>query len=50
MDSRVRREISKEDEEKPKRCYYNDKGEVNCLNILSNNDDQALSQKFWQKN
>ena len=32
----------------PKLCDYNNKDEVNSLNILSNNDYQVPSQKFRQ--
>ena len=32
---------------RPKRCEHNNKDEINSLNILSNNNYQASSQKFW---
>ena len=49
--SRIRHETPEEGRRtyRPKRDYTN-KDEVNSLNILSNNNYQALSQKFRQIN
>ena len=50
MGSRVPHGTLEEDRRtyRPKRCEYNNKDEVNRVNILSNNHYQTSSQKFRQ--
>ena len=49
VDSRFRQKTPKESQRtyRPKCSDYNNKDEVNSPNILSNNNHQASSQKFW---
>ena len=47
VDSLVRHQTHEEGRTyRPKRCDYNNKDEVNCPNILSNNNYQSSSKKF----